>query len=125
MKRICAVTAALALLGLSIAAQATIIQTVPVGNAGNAADTRYATPGYGSVGYAYNIGKYEVTAGQYTAFLSAVAATDTYALYNTVMSRTDYGSGITRSGASPSTYLRKFAAHGIILPCHGKLSRLC
>ena len=31
----------------------------------------------GSVGYAYNIGKYEVTAGQYTEFLNKVAGTDT------------------------------------------------
>ena len=53
-----------------------------MGNAGNAADTT----GYGSVAYSYNIGKYEVTAGQYTAFLNAVAATDTYGLYNTSMS---------------------------------------
>jgi probable HAF family extracellular repeat protein len=25
----------------------------------------------------------------------------------------------------PSTYFRKLAVHGIILPCHGKLSRSC
>ena len=52
----------------------------------------------GAVNYTYNIGKYEVTAGQYTEFLNAVAGVDTYALYNTRMSWTDYGSGITRSG---------------------------
>lgn len=82
-----------------------IIDTVPVGNPGNAADTAIHSgnpAGQGSVGYNYNIGKYEVTAGQYTAFLNRVAATDTYGLYNTSMSRTDYGSGITRSGASGS-----------------------
>ena len=39
MKKVFAVTAALALLVLSIAAQATIIETVPVGNPGNAADS--------------------------------------------------------------------------------------
>ena len=84
---------------LSVQCSANIaIDTVPVGDPGNAADGT----GYGTVGYNYNIGKYEVTAGQYTAFLNAVAATDTYALYNTTMSRTDYGSGITRSGASGS-----------------------
>ena len=102
MKKVFAVTAAIALLCLGTLAQATIIDTVQVGNPNNAADTRYESPGYGSVGYNYNIGKYEVTAGQYTAFLNAVAATDTYGLYNTTMSRTDYGSGITRSGVSPS-----------------------
>ena len=79
-----------------------IIDTVPVGNPGNAADTRYWTPGYGGVAYAYNMGKFEVTAGQYTAFLNAVAATDTYALYFTEMSEPDYGGGITRTGSSGS-----------------------
>jgi sulfatase modifying factor 1 len=81
---------------------------VTVGNPGNLADTRYASPGYGAVAYEYNIGKYEVTAGQYTAFLKAVAKTDTYGLYNTTMSNTSYGSGITRSGGGtvgdPYTY---------------------
>jgi len=109
MKKVFAVTAALALLGLSIAAQAVVIDTVAVGNAGNAGElSGSGAGGYGSdricgsVGYNYRIGKYEVTAGQYTAFLNAVAATDTYALYNTDMSNTSYGSGITRSGASGS-----------------------
>lgn len=84
------------------------IATVSVGNPGNAADTRYATTGYGSVGYAYNIGKYEVTAGQYAEFLNAVAGVDAYGLYSTYMSRTDFGCGINRSGsgtiASPYAY---------------------
>jgi len=111
MKKVFAVTAALALLGLCIAAQAVTIDTVAVGNAGNAGELSGAGAGRpgdgpdricGSVSYAYNIGKYEVTAGQYTAFLNAVAATDTYGLYNTYMSRTDYGSGITRGGTSGS-----------------------
>jgi sulfatase modifying factor 1 len=73
---------------------------VTVGNPGNVADQQWASPGYGAVTYTYNIGKYEVTAGQYTAFLNAVAKTDTYGLYNTNMSRTDYGSGIGRIGLS-------------------------
>ena len=47
---------------------------IPVGNVGNAADP---PPAYGAVSYAYNIGKYDVTAGQYTAFLNAVAKTGT------------------------------------------------
>jgi sulfatase modifying factor 1 len=109
MKKVFAVAAVLALLGLSIAAQAVTIDTVLVGDPGNAGELSGAGAGgygpdriCGSVGYNYNIGKYEVTAGQYTAFLNAVAATDTYGLYNTNMSRTDYGSGITRSGSSGS-----------------------
>ena len=43
----------------------------------------------GAVDYVYEIGKYEVTAGQYTEFLNAVAATDTYGLYNTDMWSSD------------------------------------
>ena len=100
MKKVFAVTAVLALLSLGTLAQAVVIDTVPVGNPNNAADTRYATPGYGSVGYNYNIGKYEVTAGQYTAFLNAVAATDTYGLYSPQMSDTSWGSGITQGVVS-------------------------
>lgn len=78
------------------------IETVAVGNVGDAADTRYAAPGYGSVHYTYNIGKYEVTAGQYTEFLNAVAATDTYGLYMTSMANI-WSCGISRSG-SPGSY---------------------
>ncbi len=84
-------------------AQADIVmETVTVGNPGNAADTRYETPGYGGVDYVYNIGKYEVTAGQYTEFLNAVADDDTYGLYNTAMSSDSFGCMIERSGSSPN-----------------------
>ena len=99
------IVAVMAMLLVAGAVQAaSTIETVPVGNPGNAADTRYpdtynGVSGFGAVAYEYNIGKYEVTAGQYTAFLNAVAKTDTYALYNAAMSRTDYGSGITQSGS--------------------------
>lgn len=78
------------------------IETVPVGNAGNTADTT----GFGAVANTYNIGKYEVTAGQYTAFLNAVAKTDTYGLYNEYMGNQVDTLGmycnIQRSGASGS-----------------------
>ncbi len=76
------------------------IETVAVGNAGNAADST----GYGRVNYAYNIGKYEVTAGQYTEFLNAVAATDAHGLYCIDMAYgwNGYGCRINRSGASGS-----------------------
>ncbi len=72
----------------------TDLEFVPVGNAGNAPDTR----GLGAVAYAYDIGKYEVTAGQYATFLNAVAATDAYDLYNTKMVST-YGCNVKRSGS--------------------------
>ena len=82
-----------------------VIDTVPVGNPGNANDTH--GDGYGGVAYTYNIGKYEVTAGQYTEFLNAAAVTDTYGLYSLSMADTTpgtYGSGcnIVRSGVSGS-----------------------
>ena len=59
----------------------TSLEFVTVGNPGNAADST----GYGAVDHVYQIGKFEVTAGQYTEFLNAVAATDTYGLYSTLM----------------------------------------
>jgi formylglycine-generating enzyme required for sulfatase activity len=78
---------------------------VTVGNAGNAAQSasnrthdESAGDGYGSVGYEYKIGKYEVTNAQYGAFLNAKAVTDSNELYHTSMSTY----GITRSGSSGS-----------------------
>jgi formylglycine-generating enzyme required for sulfatase activity len=83
------------------------IETVAVGNPGNAGEQSRlpnADPTfYGAVAHDYRIGKYEVTAGQYTAFLSAVAATDPYGLYNVKMSTHVEGCKIERSG-SPGSY---------------------
>lgn len=77
------------------------IATVTVGNPGNASDTRYGTPGYGAVAYTYNIGKYEVTAGQYCAFLNAVARSDAHGLYDVYMgSSLTGGCQIQRRGTS-------------------------
>jgi hypothetical protein len=92
--------AAVALALLTGAASAAItIATVPVGNPGNAADTT----GFGEVDYAYNIGEYDVTSSQYTAFLNAVASTDTYGVYNSSMAGTTDGNpGIIQSGLSGS-----------------------
>ncbi|MBU0639894.1 MAG: SUMF1/EgtB/PvdO family nonheme iron enzyme [Planctomycetes bacterium] len=75
-----------------------VIDTVTVGNPGNANDTH--GDGYGGVDYVYNIGTYEVTAGQYTEFLNAVAGDDTYGLYSTEMWTN--GCKIERSGSSPN-----------------------
>ena len=77
------------------------IETVHVGNPGNAGeqsrlDTTGDTTYYGGVSYEYNIGKYEVTAGQYCEFLNAVAGIDSYALYNTDMWSNTYGCKIER-----------------------------
>ncbi len=75
------------------------LETVPVGHPGNAGDSRHG--GYGAVAYEYRIGRFEVTAGQYCEFLNAVAATDTYMLYNVEMGN-DYGCKIRRSGSQGS-----------------------
>jgi hypothetical protein len=83
------------------AARAITIDTVPVGDMGNANDPATGNL-YGGVGYGYSVGKYEVTVGQYTAFLNAVAATDTYGLYNTSMATDLNIAGISRTGVSGS-----------------------
>ncbi len=90
----------------------TSLETVPVGNPGNAGELSGQSAGgsgqdriCGAVAYEYNIGKYEVTAGQYTEFLNAVAATDTYGLYNTSMAdltEETLGCNIQRGGSSGS-----------------------
>jgi len=94
-----ATAALVALLLTSLAvpnARAVTIDWVTVGNLGNTNDTT----GYGAVGYSYQIGKYEVTIGQYTDFLNAVAAADPYSLYNTNMGTNLNTAGISRSGTS-------------------------
>lgn len=80
-------------------AQAITIPTVRVGNLGNANDAASGNL-YGGVSYAYNMGTTEVTVGQYTAFLNAVAATDTYSLYFRNMANDLNIAGIAQSGAS-------------------------
>ena len=63
------------------------------------------TSGYGSVPYVYQIGEYNVTVGQYCQFLDAIAATNTYGLYNSNMALGSYFPtvGITQSGG-PGSY---------------------
>ncbi len=75
-----------------------MLETVTVGSAGNGGEwsgESYGGSGpdrlCGAVDYAYGIGKYEVTAGQYCAFLNAVAAADPYDLYD---ERMDIDSGL-------------------------------
>ncbi len=82
----------------AVAAQADVsMQFVTVGDPGNAADP---STGYGAVPYTYQMGEYDVTTGQYAAFLNAVAKTDTYGLYNSYMA-TDYSNiKITQTGSS-------------------------
>jgi formylglycine-generating enzyme required for sulfatase activity len=108
-KALCIVSAValyVLLVGAGMAsAQPVSIQTVLVGNPGNAADP---ATGFGSVAYSYNIGEFDVTAGQYTVFLNAVASTsDPYGLYNwsdmSTASAGIWACGITQSG-SPGSY---------------------
>jgi len=82
----------------SRSAHAITIDMVTVGNAGNANDST----GYGAVATSYQIGKYDVTIGQYTSFLNAVAATDTYSLYEARMGTDLVSAGISRTGSSGS-----------------------
>jgi sulfatase modifying factor 1 len=77
---------------------AAFLEMVTVGNPGNAADTTT----YGAVPYEFKIGKYEVTLAQYTAFLNAVAATDSYNLYDPALETNLNIAGISRSGTSGS-----------------------
>ena len=84
------------------AQQPVTIALSTVGNPGNAVDPATGSH-YGNVSYTFNIGTYDVTVSQYTAFLNAVAQTDPYSLYNTHMgtfSRVD--PTISRSGSSGS-----------------------
>ena len=68
---------------------------VTVGDPGNAADDS----GYGSVPYAFRIGRHEVTIGQYAAFLDAVAASDPHELYHPAMGGNGNVAGIVRGGS--------------------------
>ena len=82
---------------LGSAASALDINTVPVGNVGNNAHMGSGTPGHGAVEYVYNIGKYEVTAGQYCEFLNTVDpdGKNEDSLYNPDMNDSEYGCQIT------------------------------
>ncbi len=87
-----------------------------VGNPGNTGELSGAGAGgfgpdriCGAVDYEFRMGKFEVTAGQYTEFLNAVAATDSYGLYNSNMWSDPFGCKIQRSG-SPGSYTYSVAS---------------
>lgn len=71
-------------------------QLVKVGHPGNRADKT----GYGRVDQPFWIGQFEVSIGQYTAFLNAVAKSDAYGLYSPEMGGVLNSAGIQRSGES-------------------------
>src|SRR5262245_24122392 len=98
------------LLSLLIASSALALTMdwTPIGNPGNACDPQ-SQGCFGSVGYRYSIGTYEVTNAQYAEFLNAVAAVDPMGLYSSPMGNpardpVGYG-GITRAvGPGGYTY---------------------
>jgi sulfatase modifying factor 1 len=103
----------LALPCVSGAQSNTVIKTVHVGNPGNTGEWSGGSYGgdgpnafVGAVDYVYNIGKYEVTAGQYRDFLNAVdpMGSNPYGIYTPAMNNDDiYGCQITWNAGS-STY---------------------
>jgi formylglycine-generating enzyme required for sulfatase activity len=87
---------------LAVPASAVTMDMVTVGNAGNAPDMRYASSGFGSVGYAYKIGKYEVTNAQYVEFLNGVdpTAANARGLYSDLMTSNPHGGIIFNRNAA-------------------------
>jgi formylglycine-generating enzyme required for sulfatase activity len=101
----------------ALAAQITI-DMVTVGNPGNANDT--GGTNNGAVAYSYQIGKYDVTIGQYAAFLNAADpnGTNPNGIYNSSMA-TDLniaGISYTSGAAAGSKYTeatRSFTINGM------------
>jgi formylglycine-generating enzyme required for sulfatase activity len=137
MQRNVAVTSGLIVILLSGVASANVLnmggdltslELVTVGNPGNGADTRYF--GHGAVDYVYQMGKFEVTAGQYTEFLNAVARADTYGLYDTNMGdvANGWGCNIQRAG-TPGIYTYSVAPDWANRPVNwltwGDAARFC
>lgn len=91
--------ALVAVVGNSQAQPLVSIETVTVRDEGNSPDST----GFGAVSYPYRIGKFEVTTEQYTAFLNAVASTNTNAyvvdLWNPLMAENINVAGISRTGS--------------------------
>ncbi len=100
MKKICKLALASIVLVISAApvyATATInYELVTVTNPNNINDKT----GFGAVDHVYQIGKYEVTIGQYTTFLNAIAhESDPYMLWNKSMMSANV-QGINRTGSA-------------------------
>jgi sulfatase modifying factor 1 len=85
---------------LASSAPAVTMDWTPIGNPANACDQQ-SQGCFGSVGYSYSIGTYEVTNAQYAEFLNAKAKSDPLGLYSTNMGVAGSG-GIARSGQSGS-----------------------
>jgi len=96
---------ALLLTGSTMRAQSINMQYVTVGNPGNAADPATGSF-YGSVGYTFNIGEYDVTDSQYCTFLNSVDPTgaNTLDLYSP-QGDAEFGISENLAAASGSKYL--------------------
>jgi formylglycine-generating enzyme required for sulfatase activity len=111
MPRVVFAVGVAALLGvLAVPAHAITYDLVPVGNAGNANDT--GGTGNGRVDYSYQIGKYDVTIAQYTAFLNAADPTGTNpnGIYKGPMGTDRNNAGISFDAGALSGF--KYAAIG-------------
>ena len=127
------------LLAVGAGAADIAIATVPVGDAGNTGEWSGASHGgsgsdriCGAVDYEFHIGKYEVTAGQYAAFLNAVAGVDSYGLYYTYMWSHPEGCKIERyagNGTSSDPYQYRVASDRANRPVNyvswGDAARFC
>jgi len=84
-------------------AKAVTYSVLPVGNPGNSA---VAGNGFGSVGYTFSMGSYEVTNAEYAAFLNSVDVTsgsstiNSLGLYSASMSTDTTNGGILFNGAA-------------------------
>ena len=101
---------------LAVSASAVTIDMVTVGNAGNGSDTRLGvnTFGFGSVAYDYQIGTYDVTIGQYTAFLNAADpnGTNPNGIYNSA----GMASGLAIAGISYTSASSAGSKYAVIGP---------
>ena len=77
------------------------IETVMVGDAGNAADQ---ATGFGTVNRSFRISEHRVTIADYVTFLNAVAKDDPHQLYNPRMATDLMVAGIRREGV-PGSYV--------------------
>src|SRR3712207_3504497 len=98
MRRNQLLTFFLAAILIPLAAQAVVMETVPVGNPGNGPDSGTRI---GDVAYNYRIGKYEVTNAQYTEFLNSVDPTgaNQFGLYSFSMTLDPLGGITINNGA--------------------------
>ena len=83
-----------AICGMPSPVVAAIIDWVTVGDPGNVPYEH----GFGGVDYAYRIGQFEITKGQYAEFLNAVAQADPNGIYHPGMGELLLRGGILRAG---------------------------